>query len=82
MRLRKWNVRTGGYEPYDIPGEWNVRYFSEDMSETVNCARCGRKMKYGDGFKSRLIHTEMGYGYCVCDDCFFGAEWEEEKGKL
>lgn len=75
--MQKWNPRTRKYEPYTIPPEWHTPIYCEDMDEVINCARCGTKMPYGDGFTSRHIHTDHGMGYCVCEDCY-KKEWSEE----
>lgn len=76
MILRKWNEGKGMYEPYEAPNDWTVCTYSDDMDKVINCARCGRKMIFGDGFSSRQIHTDMGMGYIVCEECH-EKEWLE-----
>ena len=78
MTLKKWNWKTREYDPYEIPDDWNVKTYSNDMDEIVNCPHCGRKVAFGDCYTSREIHTEHGFGYCVCGDCY-AREWERER---
>ena len=78
MLLKKWNWKTREYDPYEIPDDWNVKTYSNDMDEIVNCPHCGRKVAFGDCYTSREIHTEHGFGYPVCVDCY-AREWERER---
>ncbi len=78
MLLKKWNWKTREYDPYEIPDDWNVKTYSHDMDEIVNCPHCGRKVEFGDTYTSREIHTEHGFGYSVCGDCY-AREWERER---
>lgn len=68
--LRKWNGNKKEYEDYKIPGNWNVKTYCADMDEIVNCAQCGKELKYGNTYTSMEVHTEMGFGYGVCDTCY------------
>lgn len=70
MILNKWNFKTRKYEPYEVPDNYNVKTFSMDMEEIVNCPHCGREIKFGDGYTSRQIHTKHGMGFAVCADCY------------
>lgn len=74
MILRKWNNKEHTYEPYEIPDDWNCKTYSNDMEEVINCPHCGRKLKYGDSYTSLEIHTDMGFGYGVCEKCYQN-EW-------
>jgi len=67
--LRKWNYKLKEYEPYFVRDSWNVKTYSDDMSEEVSCAQCGKKIKFGKGYTSMEVHTEAGFGYIVCDKC-------------
>ena len=78
MLLKKWNWKTREYDPYEISDDWNVKTYSNDMDEIVNCPHCGRKVEFGDTYTSREIHTEHGFGYSVCGDCYARA-WERER---
>ena len=70
MILRKWNYEKREYEPYEIPNDWNVKAYSEDMDEMVTCPHCGRDFHYGNGLTSHEIHNEYGLGYAVCEECY------------
>ena len=77
MRLRKWDERKKAYEPYDVPDEWHVTTFESDMNERVNCAQCGREISFGDSYTSMQVHSPIGFGYAVCEDCYHLKEWPE-----
>ena len=70
MTLRKWSYKKRVYEPYEIPDEWNVATYSDDMDKVVQCAQCGREVKFGDTYTSHEVHTKFGMGYAVCDRCY------------
>lgn len=46
MKMQKWNNEKGEYEPYDVPADWQCRLAEEDMNNIVNCAGCGKKMRF------------------------------------
>ena len=75
--LRKWDYKLHEYMDYAVPDEWDVALYSDDMDKIVSCARCGRKLKFGYGYTSRSIHSNMGFGYTVCIKCH-GDELREE----
>lgn len=77
MMLRKWNYKTNVYDHYEIPNDWNVSIFETDMGTTINCAECGKRISFGEGYTSRKIHSFSGMGYSVCKDCY-DKEIEEE----
>lgn len=36
----------------------------------INCAECGKPMKYGESLTSQRIYDDAGlFGYAVCWDC-------------
>lgn len=73
----KWNFSTHHHEPYDLPKGASLR--ESHLSDTIQCAQCGKEFEYGDSYTSKQIFTdELGFGYCVCVDCY-SKEWEEKK---
>lgn len=70
IRLNKWNYEKHKYEKYCVPSEWNVKIYTGNMEEIINCAHCGRKIKAGDSNTSCEIHNEIGIGYGICGKCF------------
>ena len=78
LKVQKWNFKTREYEPYEVPDNWNIKTFSLDMDEIVNCPHCGREFTFGDSYTSRQIHTTHGMGYAVCAECY-SKEWEDEE---
>lgn len=77
MILNKWNFQTKEYEPFDSPAK-KIKLYTEDMDELVDCANCGKELKYGECYTSRTIHTDVGFGYGVCENCY-QKELEEDK---
>lgn len=77
MKMFIWNFEKQDYEPYTVPKAWIVKTFSIDMDAVINCASCGRELKYGRSYTSRKIHTKGGFGFMVCKDCY-DEEWKEE----
>ena len=70
MMLRKWNNNKKIYEPYQVPNTWKVSLYEIDMDKIVNCANCGKELKFGECYTSKTIHTEIGMGYGVCEECY------------
>jgi len=68
--LRKWNNNKKIYEPYQVPNTWKVSLYEIDMDKIVNCANCGKELKFGECYTSKTIHTEIGMGYGVCEECY------------
>ena len=77
--LQKWNYDEQAYETYEVPDDWNVKSYSEDMDEIVNCPHCGRKVTFGSCYTSREIHTPCGSGYEVCGECYDAERIREEE---
>lgn len=66
--MKKWNYKTKEYEPYKGPK--NSMLYSDNMDVECECAKCGKKMKFGDGYTSDEIYNDSGmFGYCICEDC-------------
>jgi hypothetical protein len=68
--LRKWNPNTRQYEPYRIPDSYHVSTWETDMATPVNCAQCGTVLPFGETYTSRQVHTEHGFGFGVCEECY------------
>lgn len=68
--LNRWNYEMQKYDPYGVPDNWNIKSYSDDMDEIVNCPHCGNKVTYGSCYTSREIHTLHGFGYGVCEKCY------------
>jgi hypothetical protein len=63
----KWNYETHSYDPYNP--NFKLILMAE-LDDIVNCSQCGAELKYGDCYTSKEIHTEIGLGYPVCEDCY------------
>lgn len=72
MTARIWNENKHEYEPYELPEGSSC--YEADMNKVVSCASCGKKILYGNGYTSHRIHTNMGFGYAVCERCYFDRE--------
>lgn len=78
MMLQKWDVASRRYRPYQVPDSWEVSTYETDLNKEINCAQCGCEISYGKTYTSREVHTEAGFGYCVCEDCY-QAEMKRER---
>ncbi|MCL2632558.1 MAG: helix-turn-helix domain-containing protein [Coriobacteriia bacterium] len=76
MQVRKLSFETKKYSMKEIPEEWAVASYSNDMNAVINCIACGVEVSYGKSYKSRQYHTKAGVGYSVCEDCY-SQEWVE-----
>ncbi len=78
MILQKWNWSKHTYEDYEVPNNWVCKCYSDDMNEIVNCPHCGEQITFGESYTSMEIHTDLGFGYAVCGDCY-DKEWNRRK---
>lgn len=70
MKLNKWNYETHEYDPIEVPDEWNIPLYTDDMGKIVNCPQCGKELPYGETYTSKEIHNWVGLGYGVCEECY------------
>lgn len=70
MILNRWNYKTHSYNKEKIPNCYNCKTYSNDMDELVTCPHCGDEIKFGDSYTSLEFHTELGFGYAVCESCY------------
>lgn len=77
MLAKKWNFSKDEYEEYELPE--GATTYSIDMNEIVSCARCGKKVTFGDAYTSLQIHTPTGFGYSVCEKCYEMERQEERE---
>lgn len=68
--VSRWNEEKGSYSFHTVPAGWKIRTYCNDLDEEVNCVCCGRPIKFGDGYSSRVFHTSAGFGYCECETCY------------
>lgn len=64
-----WIENKHEYIPYELPE--GAALYEVDMDQIVQCAHCGREVRYGDCYTSRTIHNDYGLGYAVCEDCYY-----------
>lgn len=77
MNIQKWNHKVRKYEPYSVPEGLRVTTYCADMGEIINCAQCFKAIRFGNSYTSREIHTHIGMGYAVCEECY-DEEWNRE----
>lgn len=63
-------IKKHEYAPYDLPS--GAKVYTDNLQEAVSCAACGKRIIAGDSYTSLEIHTNMGFGYMVCTDCYNG----------
>lgn len=71
MKIRKWNDEKNDYEFVEVPDEWKLPLYLEDMDEIINCVNCGSEIKYGDSYTSMRYHNGAGFGYYECEKCYY-----------
>lgn len=64
----KYDFKERKYKKHILPA--GAVMCRDNLEEYVNCANCGRKILYGDGYCSLTIHNRYGMGYCVCKECY------------
>lgn len=67
--LRRWDEWLRVYMPWLVPADRKVMAYSGDMDEPCACARCGKRVTFGECYTSFQIHTILGIGYAVCPEC-------------
>lgn len=70
MKAYKWDFARREYDEADIPG--TCSNYKDDFDELVTCPGCGKQVRFGDTFTSRLYHDRIGFGYGVCEKCHEG----------
>ena len=68
--IAKWNYKNKEYDPYTPDPKWRIVLVTNDMDLPISCASCGKDMTFGEGYTSRELHTKVGFGYPVCEDCY------------
>lgn len=81
LDIRKWNYETHEYDPYEVPADKTIVIYTQDMDMPIDCANCFKGMTFGQGYTSRTLHTHVGLGYPVCEDCYEEEINEERKAK-
>lgn len=72
---KKWNYVTHSYDDYYVPVDKKLVFSDPGSLDTIiNCCQCLKEIKFGDSYTSLEVHTEMGMGYAVCEDCY-NQEW-------
>lgn len=79
-KVNKWIPSEYRYVEIELPAEWNVIVSSDDMEVMANCAQCGKLMTFGECYTSLELHTNEGWGYAVCEDCYTEEIERREKG--
>lgn len=73
----KWNYKIKRYDIYNLPDNWNIKLYTDDMDEIINCCQCGAAVKFGECYTSLEVHNNYGLGFAVCDECY-RKEWERK----
>lgn len=68
--MKKRNFQTHRYEDYSVPEDWKVSMYEKDEEKKINCAECGKPIKFCESFTSQRIYDDAGlFGYAVCWNC-------------
>ena len=79
MMLQRWDEKERQYRPYEVPDDWHVTTYETDMDTIVNCCQCGREVPFGECYTSMQVQTSVGFGYAVCERCYYDKEWPERE---
>ena len=76
--VRRYSYRNHCYEkPEELPKNWHTPLVADSMNEIINCACCGKELKYGNSLTSMIICSMSGsFGFPVCEECYL-KEWKE-----
>lgn len=77
--IQRWERSIRKYVPHKVPDDWDIRTYSYNMDEVINCVCCGKKMKYGNGYTSKRFHTPLGFGFMECRECYEAYIQEERR---
>ena len=82
--MKKRNFQTHRFEDYTVQEDWKVSMYEKDAEKQINCAECGKPIKFCESFTSRRIYDDMGmFGYAVCYDCHIsGLKERMENGDI
>ena len=69
--LYKYSPSEKKLEPYEVPEDWKCVFNLSNMDELINCAECGKSIRYSDAHTSNLIQDKNGNRYCICGHCKF-----------
>lgn len=78
--MKKWNYKTKKYENFKSPAKNPVLYIPCEeghLEIEIECTNCGKRVKYGDCYTSKIIHNYIGIGYPVCPKCYEEEHAEE-----
>lgn len=78
-KATKWNFKNKEYEVIGL--EDDCVCFETDMEKLVRCPGCKGLFEYGKCYTSRQFHTEQGFGYAVCEECYKKEREEKRRGE-
>lgn len=71
MKVNRWNYKTHSYDEFEIDTDFfKVGIWFNNINEEINCVCCKRPVRYGDTYTSLEWHDNIGFGYCVCEECY------------
>lgn len=76
-KAHRYIDKESRYVDYELPE--GASAYEWDMDKEISCCWCGRKVAYGDCYTSRHIHTQSGFGYAECEQCYYGEHNEPGK---
>lgn len=78
--VRRYSFKNHCYEkPEELPKNWHTPLIADSMNEIINCACCGKELKFGNSFTSMIICDMSGaFGFPVCEECY-QKEWKDQR---
>lgn len=69
MNAYKYNYKTERYQKHKISDKWNCVSGQLSFDTFVNCAQCGKLVRYGYCLNSWELRDENGRCLSVCNQC-------------
>ena len=69
MKAFKYDWDTDQDEMIEIPDGWSCPLEPKSFDTAINCAQCGKPIRYGNSYTSLELETKGGESYWVCWPC-------------
>ena len=78
-KVQKWDFKKHCYEDALIDDECSL--YEIDMNKIVKCPNCNKEVIFGDCYTSKQYHSDYGFGYAVCEECYEKERKQEIENK-
>lgn len=78
MKAQRFDMNIMDFVPYEIPEGYKSVTYETNMKQLINCASCGRQMRYGDSYRSWRYVDCYHVPYSICNECRLGEQESRE----